>query len=72
VYSFKEIVGYEVPDPYGQGLEKYRYVFQLLEVGMPAIKEKILTQKVLEKLKKKPKTAEKKPRKKSEKNSANA
>jgi protein-tyrosine-phosphatase len=76
VYSFKEIVGYDVPDPYGQGLEKYRYVFQLLEVGMPAIKEKILTPKVLEKLKKKPKTAEKKPRKKSEKksekNSANA
>lgn len=65
VYSFKDIVGYDIPDPYGKDLETYRYVFQLLEVGMPALKEKILTEKVIAKLLKIPKTGEKKTRKKT-------
>ena len=34
VFSFKELVGYDVPDPYGYGEKEYRYVFQLLEQGM--------------------------------------
>ena len=34
VFSFKELVGYDVPDPYGYGKEEYRYVFELLERGM--------------------------------------
>lgn len=80
VYSFKEIVGYDIPDPYGKNLETYRYVFELMEVGMPAIKEKILTEKVVEKLVRKPRKttkktgegAEEKPKRKTRKKSANA
>ena len=34
VFSFKELVGYDVPDPYGYGEEEYRYVFQMLDRGM--------------------------------------
>ena len=65
VYCFKDFVGYDIPDPYGQDLEKYRYVFQLLEVGMVSVKEKILTKQVIEKLKEKPKSSVKNTAKKS-------
>lgn len=41
VYSFEELVGYTVPDPYGREIEAYRYVFDLLEGGMYAIIEKL-------------------------------
>ena len=40
VYSFPEISGYEIYDPYGKDQECYRYVFGLLEVGMSALIEK--------------------------------
>lgn len=40
VYSFSEISGYEVFDPYGKDIECYRYVFGLLDAGMSAIIEK--------------------------------
>lgn len=40
VYSFAEISGYEVIDPYGKDLDCYRYVYQLLSVGIDAFVEK--------------------------------
>jgi protein-tyrosine phosphatase len=30
IYSFFELVGYEIPDPYGLTLDHYRYVFKKL------------------------------------------
>ena len=41
VYSFAELVGYEIPDPYGKDIECYRYVFQQLARGMSALIEKL-------------------------------
>ena len=42
VYSFSEIAGYEVIDPYGNDLDCYGYVFELLNGGMDALIEKLL------------------------------
>ena len=41
VYSFSELTGYEVLDPYGRDIDCYRYVFGLLEGGMSALIEKL-------------------------------
>lgn len=41
VYSFYELAGYEVIDPYGKDLDCYRYVFGLLEGGMSALIAKL-------------------------------
>ena len=41
VYSFYELVGYDVIDPYGQDVDCYRYVFGLLAGGMSALIEKL-------------------------------
>ena len=41
VYSFAEITGYEVPDPYGRDIDAYRYVFGLLAKGMALLIEKL-------------------------------
>ena len=41
VYSFEQLVGYTVPDPYGRDIDAYRYVFNLLEGGMYAIIENL-------------------------------
>ncbi|MBQ8295349.1 MAG: hypothetical protein IJX87_02830 [Clostridia bacterium] len=41
VYSFYELAGYDVIDPYGQDIECYRYVFGLLVGGMSALIEKL-------------------------------
>lgn len=41
VYSFAELTGEEVLDPYGRGMDCYRYVYSLLEGGMSAIIEKL-------------------------------
>ena len=41
IYSFAEIGGYEVIDPYGRDLECYRYVFGLLAAGMPNLIERL-------------------------------
>jgi len=41
VFSFQELAGYDVPDPYGMDIEAYRRVYQLLERGMYAIIEKL-------------------------------
>lgn len=55
VYSFKELTGYEILDPYGKDISCYRYVFTLLSGGMEALKESILTPKIIEKFTPKPK-----------------
>ena len=57
VYSFSELAGYQVMDPYGRDMECYRYVYELILGGMPAIVEKLLPKAIQEKLKEKPKTA---------------
>ncbi len=41
VYSFEELAGYEVMDPYGRDIECYRYVYSLLEGGMSALIDKL-------------------------------
>ncbi len=41
VYSFEELTGYEVLDPYGRDIECYRYVYDLLSAGMTALVEKL-------------------------------
>ena len=41
VYSFAELTGYEILDPYGRDEDCYRYVFGLLSTGMPAVVEKL-------------------------------
>ncbi len=42
VYSFSELAGYEILDPYGKDIDCYHYVFELLNGGMSALIEKIL------------------------------
>lgn len=41
VYSFAELTGEEVLDPYGRGMDCYRYVYSLLDGGMSAVIEKL-------------------------------
>ena len=41
VYSFEQLAGYTIPDPYGREIDAYRYVYDLLEGGMYAIIEKL-------------------------------
>lgn len=41
VYSFAEITGYDVLDPYGRDMECYRYVFGLIAAGIPILIEKL-------------------------------
>ncbi|MBQ8342530.1 MAG: hypothetical protein IJY21_00315 [Clostridia bacterium] len=41
VYSFAEITGYEILDPYGKDIDCYRYVFGLLSAGMLKLTEKL-------------------------------
>ena len=64
VYSFSELAGYEVLDPYGRDIDCYHYVFELIKGGMPAIMEKILPENVREKYREKSKKTGVKPRKK--------
>lgn len=49
VYSFSELAGYEILDPYGRDIDCYHYVFELLTGGMSALIEKILPVGVREK-----------------------
>lgn len=53
VYSFYELTGHEVLDPYGKDIDCYRYVFGLLEGGMSALTEKLALEKQARKPKKK-------------------
>lgn len=41
VYSFEQLAGYAVPDPYGKDIDAYQYVYELLEGGMYEIIEKM-------------------------------
>lgn len=41
VYSFAEITGYEILDPYGKDIDCYRYVFGLLSAGTSKLTEKL-------------------------------
>lgn len=62
VYSFTELVGYEILDPYGKDIDCYHYVFELLQGGMSALIDKILPENVRENFKAKPR----KPREKKQ------
>ena len=55
VYSFSELTGYEVLDPYGRDLDCYRYVYELIAGGMKALTEKLLPLEIRKKLVEKPK-----------------
>ena len=68
VYSFKEIVGYDIPDPYGQGQDAYEETFLQIERGMSAIIDKFFVEKAEETPEKPIKTTKKRASvKKSEK-----
>ena len=54
VYSFSELVGYEVLDPYGKDIDCYRYVFQLLIGGMQTIVDKLFPESIRKKLRETP------------------
>ncbi len=41
VYSFEELAGCNIPDPYGKDIDEYRRVFALLEGGMSALIDKL-------------------------------
>ena len=41
VYSFAEITGYEILDPYGKDIDCYRYVYGLLSAGMDELTAKL-------------------------------
>lgn len=41
VYSFAELTGYEILDPYGKDIECYRYVYGLLAAGIPLLIDKL-------------------------------
>ena len=41
VYSFAEITGNEIPDPYGRDIDAYRYVFGLIAKGMVLLIDKL-------------------------------
>ncbi|MBO7298109.1 MAG: hypothetical protein J6U60_03580 [Clostridia bacterium] len=60
IYSFSELAGYEVLDPYGRDMDCYKYVFELLEGGMYAVIEKLLPESIRPKLIEQPKKAVKK------------
>ena len=41
IYSFYSLVGYEIPDPFGKGLDCYRATFEAIVKAMPVILEKL-------------------------------
>ncbi len=41
VYSFYDVAGYEVMDPYGRDIDCYRYVYGLLSAGVTMMIEKL-------------------------------
>lgn len=60
VYSFSDITGYQVLDPYGRDMDCYRYVFELLAGGMSALMDKIVPENIRAAFIKKPRAAKKK------------
>lgn len=68
IYSFSQLTGYSIPDPYGKDVEAYRYVYQLLEGGMYEIINKLhLREHALPTPEKKPSTGKRGRPKKTEK-----
>lgn len=49
VYSFKDITGYEIVDPYGKDIECYRYIYELIAGGMSLLIDKILPKEIWKK-----------------------
>lgn len=45
IFSFRELVGYDIPDPYGLGEREYARAFSQIEGGMAAIIERFATVK---------------------------
>lgn len=45
VWSFSELCGYEIPDPYGRDLDVYRETFQRINAAMPHLFEKFFPKK---------------------------
>lgn len=60
VYSFSEIAGYEVIDPFGKDIDCYRYVFGLLSGGMSALLEKLRIAEIVQIPKKRGRPSKKK------------
>ena len=54
VYSFCDLVGYEIIDPYGRDLDCYGYVYELLNGGMDELIEKLLPEETRKKFEQKP------------------
>ena len=53
VYSFAELTGYEVLDPYGRDIDCYRYVYQLIDSGKVSVLDKLIPEDMREKYKEK-------------------
>ena len=66
VYAFSDIAGYQVIDPYGQGLDCYEYVFGLLDGGMDALIDEILPESIRHEYVAKPKNTQPKTKTKVE------
>ena len=65
IYSFVELTGYDVLDPYGKDVDCYRYVYGLLEAGMSALMENLRLEEYAKKPKQTPKKeGEETPKKK--------
>lgn len=60
VYSFSDITGYQVLDPYGRDIDCYRYVYALLSDGMAAVLDAVLPEENRAAYRKKPRAARKK------------
>lgn len=58
VYSFYQLAGYEIPDPYGLTLDHYRYVYKKLAEGMQTIIDKFCQEKTVSKKRGRPKKSE--------------
>lgn len=63
VYSFSELAGYEIPDPFGKDLNCYRQTFVRLSEGMSAIIGKLCKIEAEKTKSEKREAGEKKPRK---------
>jgi protein-tyrosine-phosphatase len=72
VYCFSSFCGREVPDPYGYGIEEYRYVFSLMQEGMYALMDKLLKKELKALLEKEGGVVESTPKKKGSKSKKTA
>ena len=63
IYSFVELTGYDVLDPYGKDVDCYRYVYGLLEAGMSALMENLRLEEYAKKPKQTPKKKRGRPKK---------